>query len=98
MRSIWKASYDIFNTSGQQVLKIHEENAWVKVMDALVGELPVVGMFTGYLFNPAYLIERMDGTVLMRLAKQPAFLKVNSNFLRRHRRLRRRKLWQCSAR
>ena len=73
MRSIWKASYDIFNTSGQQVLKIHEENDWIKVIDALVGELPVVGMFTGYLFNPAYLIERMDGTVLMRLAKQPAF-------------------------
>ena len=73
MRSIWKASYDIFNASGQQVLKIHEESAWVKVLDALIGELPVVGMFTGYLFNPAYLIERMDGTVLMRLAKQPAF-------------------------
>lgn len=73
MRSIWKASYDIFNASGQQVLKIHEESAWVKVLDALIGELPVVGMFTGYMFNPAYLIERMDGTVLMRLAKQPAF-------------------------
>ncbi|MBX7173200.1 MAG: hypothetical protein K1X72_19680 [Pyrinomonadaceae bacterium] len=73
MRSIWKASYDIFNASGQQVMKIHEESPWVKVLDALIGELPVVGMFTGYLFNPAYLIEKMDGTILMRLAKQPAF-------------------------
>ncbi len=73
MRSIWKANYDVFNASGQQVLQIHEENAWIKVLDALVGELPVVGMFTGYLFNPAYLIEKMDGTILMRLAKQPAF-------------------------
>ena len=73
MRSIWKASYDIFNASGQQVMKIHEENPWVKVIDALIGELPVVGMFTGYMFNPAFLIEKMDGTVLMRLAKQPAF-------------------------
>lgn len=73
MRSIWKANYDIFNASGQQVLQIHEENGWIKVIDAVVGEVPVVGMFTGYLFNPAYLIEKMDGTVLMRLAKQPAF-------------------------
>lgn len=73
MRSIWKANYDIFNSAGQQILKIHEENGWIKVVDALIGEVPVIGMFTGYLFNPAYIIERMDGTPVMRLAKQPAF-------------------------
>lgn len=73
MRSIWRANYEIHNTAGQQVLKIHEESGWIKVIDALVGEIPIVGMFTGYMFNPAYLVERMDGTVLFRLAKQPAF-------------------------
>jgi hypothetical protein len=30
-------------------------------------------MFTGYLFHPAYLVSRPDGTVIMRLEKQPAF-------------------------
>ncbi len=64
MRSIWRANYEIHNTAGQQVLKIHEESGWIKVIDALVGEIPIVGMFTGYMFNPAYLVERMDGTVL----------------------------------
>jgi hypothetical protein len=73
MRSILKANYEVYNSANQQILKIHEENAWIKVIDAIVGELPVIGMFTGYLFNPAYLVERMDGTVIMRLAKQPAF-------------------------
>jgi uncharacterized protein YxjI len=73
MRSIWKANYEVHNVAGQQILKIHEENAWIKVIDALVGELPIVGIFSGYMFNPAYLVERMDGTVIMRLAKQPAF-------------------------
>lgn len=73
MRSIWRANYEIHNAAGQQILKIHEESGWIKVVDALVGEIPIVGMFTGYLFNPAYLVERMDGTVLFRLAKQPAF-------------------------
>ena len=73
MRSLWKANYDIFNAQGQQILNIHEENGWIKVIDSLVGELPVIGMFTGYLFNPAYVIERMDGTPIMRLVKQPAF-------------------------
>ena len=30
-------------------------------------------MFTGYLFNPAYLINRIGGQTVARLQKQPAF-------------------------
>jgi hypothetical protein len=33
------------------VMTVQEENGWIKVLDALMGEVPVVGMFTGYLFN-----------------------------------------------
>lgn len=73
MRSIWKAHYEIYDERETPVMEIHEENAWVKVVDAMVGEIPVVGIFTGYLFNPAYLISRTDGTVVARLQKQPAF-------------------------
>ncbi|MGB7210042.1 MAG: hypothetical protein WBD27_15405 [Pyrinomonadaceae bacterium] len=73
MRSIWRANYDIFDAASNQVMKINEENGWVKVIDSLVGELPLVGMFTGYFFNPAYLISRIDGTLVARLQKQPAF-------------------------
>ena len=73
MRSLWKANYDIFDASSNQVLKINEENGWVKVVDSLIGELPVVGMFTGYFFNPSYIISRGDGTPVARLQKQPAF-------------------------
>jgi uncharacterized protein YxjI len=73
MRSIWRANFDIENANGQPILKIHEENGWIKVIDSIVGELPVVGIFTGYLFNPSYLVERTDGTQIIRLKKQPAF-------------------------
>jgi hypothetical protein len=73
MRSLWKAHYDIleFDTP---IMTIHEEKGWVKVVDALVGEVPILGMFTGYMFHPAYLVSRTDGTVVMRLEKKPAFL------------------------
>jgi hypothetical protein len=54
-------------------LTINEENGWVKVVDSLVGELPIIGMFTGYFFNPSYILSRGDGTPIARLAKQPAF-------------------------
>lgn len=73
MRSIFKAHYEIFNSSGLQAFEIREENAWIKVIDSVIGEIPVLGMFTGYFFNPAYIISRMDGTPIVRLRKQPAF-------------------------
>lgn len=73
MRSIWKAHYEIYDEREQLVMEIHEESAWVKVVDALIGEIPVVGMFTGYLFNPAYLVSKTGGAVVARLQKQPAF-------------------------
>jgi uncharacterized protein YxjI len=73
MRSIWKAHYLIFDQNNQQVMEIHEENGWIKVVDSLVGEIPVIGMFTGYLFNPAYIVSRMNSEPVLRLQKQPAF-------------------------
>ncbi|MBS1793930.1 MAG: hypothetical protein JSS81_08755 [Acidobacteria bacterium] len=72
MRSIWKASYDIFDASGNQAYKITEENGWVKVGDALFGEIPIVGILSGYVFNPSYIVTKTDGSVIARLKKQPA--------------------------
>jgi hypothetical protein len=54
-------------------LSIKEENAWIKVIDGLIGEIPILGMFSGYVFHPAYLVTRRDGAVVMRIQKQPAF-------------------------
>jgi uncharacterized protein YxjI len=73
MRSIFKASYEIYDERDIQVMKINEENGWIKVIDSLIGELPVVGMFTGYFFNPSYIVSRLDESPVARLAKQPAF-------------------------
>ena len=71
-RSIWRARYDIFNQD-EVAFTISEKNPWVKVMDSLFAEIPVLGLFTGYVFNPSYLISRPEGSVVMRLEKQPAF-------------------------
>ena len=72
MRSIWRANYEVYDEHDQQVLKISEESGWVKVIDSLLGEIPLLGMFTGYFFNPSYIISRMDETAIARLKKQPA--------------------------
>lgn len=71
MRSIWRARYDIFH--GEDVVfTISEKNPWVKVADSLFGEIPVVGMLSGFVFNPTYLVSRPDDRVVMRLEKKPA--------------------------
>jgi hypothetical protein len=73
MRSLWNATYEITDPTGQPNAIIHEENPWIKVLDGLVGELPVVGMITTMFINPAYLADR-DGQTLLRMKKEPAFL------------------------
>ena len=71
-KSIWRAQYEVMDGGGAP-LTIREENGWVKVGDALLGEIPIVGIFSGYVFNPSYVITNAAGAPLMRLSKQPAF-------------------------
>ena len=73
MRSLWRANYEIYDANSNQVMQIREEKGWIKVVDALVGEIPIVGMFTGYMFHPAYIISRTDNTPTARAEKQSAF-------------------------
>ncbi|CAN5541979.1 MAG: hypothetical protein ACR2M8_03420 [Pyrinomonadaceae bacterium] len=73
MRSLWRANYEIFDTDSKHVMTIREENGWIKVIDSLIGEVPVAGMFTGYFFNPSYIVSKIDETRIARLQKQPAF-------------------------
>ena len=72
MRSLWSAHYDI-SVGNAPAFVVREANPWVKVMDSLIGEIPVLGMFTGYLFHPAFVVTRPNGEAVMRLEKQPAF-------------------------
>ncbi|MGB4414506.1 MAG: hypothetical protein WBI53_06435 [Paludibacter sp.] len=71
--SLWKANYEILDEKQQTDLVIHEENPWAKIFDSMVGELPLVGMLTGYLFHPSYIATRPDGTQVARLKKEPSF-------------------------
>jgi hypothetical protein len=54
-------------------MAIQEENPWIKMADALLSEIPILGIFSGYFFHPVYQVTRADGTPVMRMTKQPAF-------------------------
>lgn len=72
--SLWNAHYEIYDESQKQDLLIREENPWVKVADALFGEIPILNLFTGYIFNPAYLVSRPDGVLVAKLTKEPSLI------------------------
>ena len=43
------------------------------MLDSLLGEIPILGIFSGYFLHPSYLASRADGSPAMRLTKEPAF-------------------------
>jgi hypothetical protein len=73
MRSLWRATYNIFNPNDKELYTIKEKNPWVKVLDGLVGEIPVLNFFTGYLFNPSYEVRDLQGDAFFVLKKMPSF-------------------------
>lgn len=74
MRSLWRAHYEVvLPDETTPSMTIREENPWTKVMDGFFGELPIINLFSGYLFHPKYLVSRNDGTPVMRFTKEAAF-------------------------
>ncbi|MGI9470086.1 MAG: hypothetical protein ACR2NZ_01050 [Rubripirellula sp.] len=72
MKSFWSAHYDVMQ-DGVVDMTINEESPVKKVMEGLLGEIPLIGFVASYLINPSYLLTRPDGTPVLRLTKQPAF-------------------------
>lgn len=73
MKSLWKAHYEVYDEADNHVSNIAEENPMAKVMDGLLGQVPVLGMLSGYMFHPKYLLtSAADGSPKMRLSKEPA--------------------------
>lgn len=85
MQSLWRSRYEIVRDDAV-VFTAREENPWSKVADGLFEGIPVVGMLSGYIFHPRYLISRgtdvpsssmfetPEGGDVARATKQPAFL------------------------
>lgn len=72
MRSLWKSQYDVADESGTTKYQINEDNGWIKVLDGIIGEIPLVGMLSGYFLNPSYTVKDTAGKEYFRLKKMPS--------------------------
>ncbi len=81
MTSMWRATYDLFGGGPQSDFQIREQSVFVRFMDGILGEVPVLGIFSGYFFNPVYCVRRagQPDTVapVMKMIKKPSFLEGN---------------------
>jgi len=73
MKSLWKAHYDIYQgNEPEPFLTIQEENVWIRVADGCINQIPILNLFAGYFFHPAYLVSTLNGKNVMRLQKMPS--------------------------
>lgn len=73
-RSLFKATYTIFDKSDNPIFTISETNPWVSVVDSLINMIPYAGFLTGYFLNPSYqVMEAQSKKVTMILKKTPSF-------------------------
>jgi hypothetical protein len=74
MRSLWRASYRIIAADGQPIGVIHEESPWVKVLDGLIGAIPLIGFVLQQFVSPAYIVEAPPGTPVLRIRKRRSLI------------------------
>jgi uncharacterized protein YxjI len=73
-KSFWKVEYHVVDDNEQTRFIIRERNAWTRIADNIVGDIPVLGLFTGYIFHPVYDVKDMQGNVVMLLSKEPSMI------------------------
>lgn len=72
--SMWKAQYDIIDQHEKLQYHIKEESPWIKVVDSMIGWIPVLRWFSGYLANPTYIVKDIKEKPIVRLSKLPSML------------------------
>ena len=73
IKSLWKSTFNLMDEFDQQDSTIKEKNPWTKFWDGLFGEIPLIGILSGYLFNPSYVLRTNEGEELFEIVKEPSF-------------------------
>ncbi|WP_396601566.1 hypothetical protein [Algibacter sp. R77976] len=72
-KSLWKTEYELIDQHQKLQYHVREDNAWVKVFDGILGQIPIIGGFTGYFFNPSYSVLDLNNKAVLRMKKEASF-------------------------
>ncbi len=73
IKSLWRSTFNLMDSEDRLDHTIKEKNPWVKLWDGLFGELPIVGMLSGYFFNPSYILRNDLDEPMFEIVKEPSF-------------------------
>lgn len=73
IKSLWRSTFYLMDQDDRHDHNITEKNVWTKFWDSMFGELPLIGMLSGYVFNPSYLLKDQQGNILFEIVKEPSF-------------------------
>lgn len=73
LKSFWTATFHIYDANDNHLYTIKERSGFVRMMDGIVGEIPVISFFSGYIFNPKYVLTNLNDTEFMEVSKEPSF-------------------------
>jgi hypothetical protein len=77
MRSLWRASYDIVGPGGGgEPFHLSEKSPLVRLVDGIIGEIPIIGLLTGLFLQPTYYVTRADGTRVLTMTKKRSLLEA----------------------
>lgn len=75
MRSLFQASYSVFDKKDKQIYKVTQTNPMIAVLDSLLSFIPFAELLTGFILNPTYkLSETEQSEPLLFMKKKPSFL------------------------
>lgn len=73
LSSLWTATFHIYDANDNHIFTIKERSGITRLMDGIFGEIPILGFFSGYVFNPKYALSNLKGKELMEISKEPSF-------------------------
>ncbi len=68
-----QGGFERSSVASQASYTITETNPWIKVLDSLISEIPVIGAIAGYLLHPRYAVLDASGTERLEIRKRPSF-------------------------
>jgi uncharacterized protein YxjI len=71
--SLWRSRFEIYDAQDILEFTVREDSVWVRILDGLLGEIPVINLLMGYLFNPTYSVLDTQGNAVAQLIKKPSF-------------------------
>ncbi len=78
MRSLFQASYTVFDKNGPATFSIVQSNPMIAILDTIISIIPFAELVTGFILNPTYTIAKKDDQApILTMKKKPSFFESN---------------------